>query len=104
MHTTSYLLADSIYVYTLLYIVFTCIYLYTLLFIQPQDLRIELADRGPVSDAARSGEAVHAHGGKGGKGGAMPSMLCMPVFGADGQVAGVVQVVGKKTGGRVPNG
>ena len=32
--------------------------------------------------------------------GAAPSMLCMPVFGADGQVAGVVQVVGKKSNGK----
>lgn len=62
--------------------------------LNPQDLKIELAHRGAVSDAARNGEAVNVRAGVGG---AAPSMLCMPVYGADGLVAGVVQVVGKKS-------
>lgn len=60
-----------------------------------QDLNIELEDQGAVSRAARTGEAVHIRSGRGG---AAPSMLCMPVFGANGLVAGVVQVVGKNGG------
>lgn len=36
--------------------------------------------------------------------GAGSSMLCMPVFGADGAVAGVVQVVGKKGDGGTSSG
>jgi len=63
----------------------------------PQDLKIELGHRGAVSDAARNGEAVVVRAGVGGT---APSMLCMPVYGADGLVAGVVQVVGKKSNGK----
>eukprot|EP00903_Cladosiphon_okamuranus_P015540 g14346.t1 len=62
-----------------------------------QDLKIELGHRGAVSDAARNGEAVNVRAGVGGS---APSMLCMPVYGADGLVAGVVQVVGKKSNGK----
>eukprot|EP00752_Nemacystus_decipiens_P010140 g9036.t1 len=62
-----------------------------------QDLKIELDHRGAVSDAARNGEAVNVRAGVGGS---EPSMLCMPVYGADGLVAGVVQVVGKKSSGK----
>ncbi|CAB1097596.1 unnamed protein product [Ectocarpus sp. CCAP 1310/34] len=66
-----------------------------------QDLKIELAHRGAVSDAARNGEPVIMPAGAGG---AAPSMLCMPVYGADGLVAGVVQVVGKKSNGKAIDG
>ncbi|CAM9561884.1 unnamed protein product [Hapterophycus canaliculatus] len=62
-----------------------------------QDLKVDLSQRGAVSDAARTGEPVNVRAGSGG---AAPSMLCMPVFGADGNVAGVVQVVGKKSKGK----
>ncbi|CAM9687569.1 unnamed protein product [Ectocarpus fasciculatus] len=62
-----------------------------------QDLKIELKHRGAVSDAARNGEPVIMPAGAGG---AAPSMLCMPVYGADGLVAGVVQVVGKRSNGK----
>lgn len=67
----------------------------------PQDLKIELKHPGAVSDAARNGEAVNVRAGVGG---AAPSMLCMPVYGADGLVAGVVQVVGKKYNGKTRAG
>lgn len=63
----------------------------------PQDLKIELDHRGAVSDAARNGEAVNVRAGVGGS---APSMLCMPVYGANGLVAGVVQLVGKKSNGK----
>lgn len=56
-------------------------------------MKLDLNDRGPVSGAVRAGEAVSVRAGKSG---AAASMLCMPVLGADGAVAGVVQVVGKK--------
>lgn len=62
-----------------------------------QDLKIALEHRGAVSDAARNGEPVIMPAGAGG---AAPSMLCMPVYGADGLVAGVVQVVGKRSNGK----
>lgn len=67
------------------------------LLLPPQDLKIEVEHRGAVSDAARNGEAVNVRAGVGGS---APSMLCMPVYGADGLVAGVVQVVGKKSNGK----
>lgn len=70
---------------------------YLLLTLTPQDLKIELDHRGAVSDAACNGEAVNVRAGVGGS---APSMLCMPVYGADGLVAGVVQVVGKKSNGK----
>lgn len=59
----------------------------------PQEMKLDLNDRGPVSGAARAGEAVCVRAGRDGT---AASILCMPVFGADGEVAGVVQVVGKK--------
>lgn len=58
-----------------------------------QEMKLDLNDRGPVSGAARAGEAVCVRAGRDGT---AASILCMPVFGADGEVAGVVQVVGKK--------
>lgn len=61
-----------------------------------QDLKLGLNDTGPVSGAARTGEAVNLRSGRQG---AASSMLCMPVFDPDGLVAGVVQVVGKKGSG-----
>lgn len=62
-----------------------------------QDLKVELGHQGAVAEAARSGEAVNVRAGRED---AAPSMLCMPVYGADGLVAGVVQLVGKTSNGK----
>lgn len=61
-----------------------------------QDLKLDLADSGPVSRAAQSGEAVIIPPASGSD---SPSTLCMPVFEADGSVAGVVQVLKKRKDG-----
>lgn len=53
-----------------------------------------------MSRAARNGEAVSISAERGGT---APSVLCMPVFDSDGLVAGVVQVVGKKSPGKGPS-
>lgn len=70
----------------------------SLLQIETQDLKLSLGDNGPVSRAARMGEAVsvspQANGNPSAS--ATQAVLCMPVLGADGLVAGVVQVVRKK--------
>lgn len=55
-----------------------------------------------MSGAARAGEPVCLRAGR--EGAASASMLCMPVFGADGAVAGVVQVVGKEGDGGTSSG
>ncbi|CAM9499185.1 unnamed protein product [Discosporangium mesarthrocarpum] len=59
---------------------------------EAKDLKVYVADGSPVAVAARNGTTVNIERGQGGS----APMLIMPVFGADGHVAGVVQVLDKR--------